>query len=149
MRYDQSMHWQHGEYSLTDETARIDLAAVVSLLRTTYWAAERPVEVTARSLRHSLSFGLFRGSEQVGFARIVTDRATVGYLCDVVIAPAHQRKGLGKWLLTCILEHPELKGCRIDLFTRDAQEFYRAFGFGPHRYTNMVRYPAGAPGGSA
>jgi GNAT superfamily N-acetyltransferase len=135
------MEWQRDDYSLTDETSRLDLAAVVALLRTTYWAAERPVEATERSLGHSLNFGLFHGAEQVGFARVITDRATVGYLCDVVIAEAHRGKGVGKWLIICILEHPELKGCRIDLFTKDAQEFYRAFGFGPHRYTNMVRYP--------
>lgn len=135
------MRWQHGEYSLTDELPHLDLNAIVALLRSTYWAAERPVEVTERSLRHSLNFGLFHGGEQIGFARVVTDRATVGYLCDVVIADAHRGQGIGKWLLTRILEHPELKGCPVDLFTRDAQEFYRAFGFGPHRYTSMVRYP--------
>lgn len=136
------MQWQQGDYTLTDETTRLDLAAVATLLRSTYWAADRSAETIARSLRHSLNFGLFHGAKQIGFARIVTDRATVGYLCDVVIADAHRGHGLGKWLLTRILEHPELKGCRIDLFTRDAQEFYRAFGFGPHKYTNMVRYPA-------
>ncbi|MEQ2008077.1 MAG: GNAT family N-acetyltransferase [Limisphaerales bacterium] len=135
------MEWQRDAYTLTDETARLDLAGVVALLRNTYWAAERPVEITERSLRHSLAFGLFHAAEQVGFARVVTDRATVGYLCDVVIADAHRGKGIGKWVLACILEHPELRGCRIDLFTKDAQEFYRAFGFGPHKYTNMVRYP--------
>ena len=80
------MEWQLEAYTLTDETARLDLATVVTLLRSTYWAAERPVEVTERSLRHSLNFGLFHGSQQVGFARVVTDRATVAYLCDVVIA---------------------------------------------------------------
>lgn len=135
------MQWQQGEHTLTDETAHLDLAAVVALLRSTYWAAERPAEVTERSLRHSLNFGLFHGAEQIGFARVVTDRATVGYLCDVVIAEGHRGQGLGKWLLTCILEHPKLRGCRIDLFTKDAQEFYRAFGFGPHKYTSLVRYP--------
>lgn len=135
------MQWQRDDYSLTDETSRLDLAAVVTLLRSTYWASERPVEITERSLRHSLNFGLFQGAEQVGFARVVTDRATVGYLCDVVIADQHRGKGVGKWLIACILEHPELRGCRIDLFTKDAQEFYRDFGFGPHKYTNMVRYP--------
>lgn len=135
------MHWQRDAYTLTDEAQRLDLAAVVAMLRNTYWAAERPAEVTAKSIQHSLNFGLFFGTEQVGFARVVTDHATVGYLCDVVIADAHRGKGIGKWVLTCILEHPELRGCRIDLFTKDAQEFYRAFGFGPHKYTNMVRYP--------
>ena len=135
------MEWQREAYTLTDETPRLNLAAVVALLRSTYWAAERPAEVTERSLQHSLNFGLFHGTDQVGFARVVTDRATIGYLCDVVIADGHRGKGVGKWLLTCILEHSELRGCRIDLFTKDAQEFYRAFGFGPHKYTNMVRYP--------
>lgn len=135
------MHWQHGDFSLTDETQRLDLAAVTALLRSTYWAADRSPETIERSLCHSLNFGLFHGAKQVGFARVVTDRATVGYLCDVVIADAHRGQGIGKWLLTCILEHPELRGCRIDLFTKDAQEFYRTFGFGPHKYTNMVRYP--------
>ena len=89
------MQWQQGEHTLTDETARLDLAAVVALLRSTYWAAERPAEVTERSLRHSLNFGLFHGAEQIGFARVVTDCATVGYLCDVVIAEGHRGHGLG------------------------------------------------------
>ena len=135
------MHWQHGDYSLTDETTRLELAVVIALLRATYWAADRSSETIECSLRHSLNFGLFHGGEQIGFARVVTDRATVGYLCDVVIAEGHRGQGLGKWLLNSILKHPELRGCRIDLFTKDAQEFYAAFGFGPHRYTNMVRYP--------
>ncbi len=135
------MHWQHGGYSLTDETQRLDLAVITTLLRATYWAADRSPETIARSLRHSLNFGLFQGAKQIGFARVVTDRATVGYLCDVVIAEGHRGQGLGKWLLPCILEHPELCGCRIDLFTQDAQAFYAAFGFGPHKFTNMVRYP--------
>lgn len=135
------MEWQRDGYFLTDEHARLDLATVTALLRATYWAADRSPETIERSLRHSLNFGLFHGAEQVGFARVVTDRATVGYLCDVVIADGQRGRGLGKWLLTCILEHPELRGCRIDLFTKDAQEFYRAFGFGAHKYTNMVRYP--------
>ena len=116
--------------------------AVEALLRDTYWAADRPRSVLERSVQNSLCFGLFHEGVQVGFGRVVTDFATVAYLCDVVIANGHRGRGVGKWMLTCILEHPQLKGCRIDLFTKDAQEFYRRFGFGPHRYTNMVRYPA-------
>jgi ribosomal protein S18 acetylase RimI-like enzyme len=135
------MDWANDNYTLTDELARLDLDATCALLHSTYWAEERPREVIEKSLRHSLNFGLFHGGKQVGFARVVTDRTTVGYLCDVVIAAAHQRQGAGKWMLQCILEHPELRDCRIDLFTKDAQEFYRKFGFGQHRFTNMVRYP--------
>lgn len=135
------MRWEFTGYELTDEAARQDLDAVTALLKSTYWAADRPQSVVERSMRNSLCFGLFHEAVQVGFARVVTDFATVGYLCDVVIADDHRGKGVGKWMLNCILEHPQLKGCRIDLFTKDAQEFYRGFGFGPHRYTNMVRYP--------
>ena len=94
-----------------------------------------------------MPFGLFHASRQIGFARVVSDRATVGYLCDVIIAPEHRGGGLGKWMLKTILEHPELKTCRIDLFTRDAQEFYRQFGFAPHKFTNLVRYPTDYAGG--
>ena len=72
---------------------------------------------------------------------MVTDAATVGYLCDFVIGKDHRGLGIGQWILTQILGHPDLSGCRIDLFTRDAQEFYKPFGFGPHRFTSMVRYP--------
>jgi GNAT superfamily N-acetyltransferase len=135
------MHWEFNSYELTDEAARLDLDAVAALLRDTYWAADRPRSVLERSVQNSLCFGLFHEGGQVGFGRVVTDFATVAYLCDVVIADGHRGKGVGKWMLTCILEHPQLQGCRVDLFTKDAQEFYRGFGFGPHRYTNMVRYP--------
>ena len=135
------MRWKFTGYELTDEAARLDLDAVTALLKSTYWAADRSRSVMERSVQNSLCFGLFHESVQVGFARVVTDFATVGYLCDVVIADGHRGKGVGKLMLNCILEHPQLKGCRIDLFTKDAQEFYRGLGFGPHRYTNMVRYP--------
>lgn len=135
------MLWEFTGYELTDEAVQLDLDAVTALLRSTYWAADRPRNVMERGMQNSLCFGLFHEAVQIGFARVVTDFATVGYLCDVVIADGHRGKGVGKWMLNCILEHPQLKGCRIDLFTKDAQEFYRGFGFGPHRYTNMVRYP--------
>lgn len=141
------MDWQFNEYVLTDATERMDLDAICGLLHSTYWASNRSREVIEKTLRHSLNFGLFRGERQIGFARVVSDRATVGYLCDVVIADGHRGGGLGKWMLEVILEHPELKTCRIDLFTKDAQEFYARFGFGPHPFTNLVRYPAEYAGG--
>jgi GNAT superfamily N-acetyltransferase len=143
------MQWQHDDYLLVDETSRMDLDAITAMLRTTYWAASRTREVIAKTIQHSLTFGLFHAGRQVGFARVVTDRATVGYLCDVIIAPEHRGHGLGKWILQIILEHPDLQGCRIDLFTKDAQEFYRQFGFGPHPFTNLVRYPPNYTGGGA
>jgi GNAT superfamily N-acetyltransferase len=137
------MEWHRGEYTISDDQKRLDLDAVCRLVWGTYWAADRGQDAVLRSLQNSLSFGIYRGADQVGVARVVTDRATVGYVCDVVISDAHRGHGLGKWLLACIIEHPDLANCRLDLFTRDAQDFYRSFGFGPHRYTSMVRYPDG------
>ena len=141
------MIWLRDEYSLVDDREKLDLDAITALLHATYWAANRPREVIARTIEHSLTFGLFWRGKQVGFARVVTDYATVGYLCDVVIAPEHRGNGLGSWVLETLLNHPHLRTCRIDLFTKDAQEFYRAFGFGPHKYTNLVRYPPDYAGG--
>lgn len=141
------MRWDQDEYSIVDETAAMDIDAVTALLQATYWAAQRSRETIVTTLRHSLSFGVFHRGKQIGFARVVTDHATVGYLCDVVVDPAHRGCGLGKWLLQTILNHPELRTCRIDLFTKDAQEFYRQFGFGPHKFTNLVRYPPDYAGG--
>jgi len=142
------MEWHHDGYCLTDDRARVDLDAVYALLQTTYWAARRTREIIAKSVRHSLNFSLTRDGVLVGFARVATDYATHGYLCDVVIAEEHRGKGLGTWMVGRVLEHPYLNGCRIDLFTRDAQEFYRSLGFGTHKDECMVRYPPGYAGGS-
>ena len=139
------MEWQRDSYTISDDPKRLDLDATCRLVWGTYWAANRGRGAIARSIRNSLCFGVYKGTEQVGLARVVTDKATVGYICDVIISEAHRGRGLGKWLLTCILEHPDLQECRLDLFTRDAQELYRSFGFGPHRYTSMVRYPPDRP----
>lgn len=142
------MEWRKDEYLISDDQARLDLGGICRLIWGTYWAADRAKEAIARSVENSLCFGIYHGKEQVGLARVVTDKATVGYLCDVVISDAHRGHGLGKWLMECILSHPDLQECRLDLFTRDAQEFYRAFGFGPHRFTSMVRYPPGREPGA-
>jgi GNAT superfamily N-acetyltransferase len=135
------MNWNNGDYSLTDDLSRLDLDAVCALLQSTYWAAERKRATTEKCIRHSLNFSLFHEGRQIGFARVVTDYATFSYLCDVVIAPGHRRKGIGKWMLQCILEHRELVTTRMSLYTKDAQEFYRQFGFQPHKYECLVRYP--------
>lgn len=136
------MEWTRDEFTLTDDADRIDFAELCSLLWGTYWAEARGREVIERSVRRSLSFALLHGGKLAGFARVVTDAATVGYLCDFVVGKDCRGLGLGQWMLARILDHPDLRGCRLDLFTRDAQEFYRPFGFGPHRFTSMVRYPS-------
>ena len=142
------MDWHQGEYTITDDNTRVDLRAICSLLSGTYWASHRAPAVIERSVRQSLCFSVFHGTTQVGLTRVVTDYATIGYVCDVILDEAHRGRGLGKWMMEVIVNHPGLQGCRLDLFTADAQEFYRSFGFGPHRFTSMVRYPPDYAGGS-
>jgi len=142
------MQWRHDSLTLDDDPARLDLDRVRSLLRQTYWAADRSRETIESSLRHSLNFGLYDPAQLIGFARVITDFATHAYLCDVVIDAEHRGGGLGTWLMECILNHPRLGTCRMDLFTKDAQGFYRGLGFAPHRFTCLVRYPENYSGGS-
>ena len=99
-------------------------------LKESYWAAGVPEDFVRRSIKNSLCFGVYRDAEQVGFARVITDRATFAYLADVFVLEEHQRRGIGKWLVETILSHPDLQGLRRwMLATRDAHELYRSYGF--------------------
>lgn len=124
--------WQRGEYTISTDPARIDLDAVHAYLSQSYWATGISRELVARCIAGSVAFGIFRGREQVGLARVITDRATFGYLADVYVLEAHRGKGLSKWLMEVILSHPELQGFRRwMLATRDAHGLYAQFGFVP------------------
>ena len=129
LRYDSRMEWTNGAYTLTDDRARVDLDAVCSLLQSTYWANDRPREVIAKSIQHSVCFTLLHEGRQIGFARGVTDHATFTWIADVIVGPEHQGRGLGKWMMQCLLAHPELQTISHHLCTRDAHEFYEPFGF--------------------
>jgi len=121
---------RNGEFTLSSDLARLDLAMVRRFLAESYWARQRPPDLVEKSLRHSLCFGVYRGSEQVGFARAVTDYATFAYLADVFILEPYRRRGLARWLVSSILEHPELTGLRRwMLVTQDAQSLYLQCGF--------------------
>ncbi|MGB0578870.1 MAG: GNAT family N-acetyltransferase [Limisphaerales bacterium] len=135
------MEWTKGEFVVTDEQDRMDKQRIGELLRTTYWASERTQPVVDKCVSTSMNFALFQRERMIGYARVVTDVATQGYLCDVVMEEPLRGQGLGSWLLECVLSHPELATCRIDLVTDDAHEFYRKYGFGSHRYDFLVRYP--------
>jgi ribosomal protein S18 acetylase RimI-like enzyme len=131
-----------GDCTLTSDRRRLSVDAALALLQTTYWARQMPRDTLARAMDHSLCFGVLRGSELVGFGRVVTDRATFAYLTDVVIAPDARGRGLGRWMTTGILSHPDLQGLRrVSLLTRDSQDFYRALGFseGSGQLTYMER----------
>ncbi len=100
------------------------------LSKESYWAQGISKEILKRVIENSECFGIYYGKEQVGFARVVTDKATFGYLGDVFVLEPHRGKGLSKNLMAFILKHPELQGFRRwMLLTRDAQELYSKFGF--------------------
>jgi GNAT superfamily N-acetyltransferase len=116
--------------SISTDKSKLDLAVIHEFLSRSYWAAGIPLEVVKKSIEHSLCFGLYYGSEQVGFARVISDFATFAYLADVFILEAHRGRGLAKRLMGEIMSHPELQGLRkFSLSTKDAHDLYRQFGF--------------------
>lgn len=121
------------EYTVSDDKTKLDLAVIHDYLsREAYWSQNIPIELVQRSIDNSLCFGVYRADRQVGFARVVTDLATFGYLADVFILPEHRGKGLSKKLVAFIMAYPALQGLRrIMLVTRDAHGLYERFGFKP------------------
>ena len=124
--------WHRVPYTISTDKTRIDLETVLGFLATTYWAAERPPERTLRGIEHSLCFGAYHGDQQVGFARVTTDYATITYIGDVFVLESFRGQGLARWLIECIVAHPELQGIkRFLLTTHDAQGLYAQVGFMP------------------
>jgi GNAT superfamily N-acetyltransferase len=124
--------WRQGEYLVTTDPARMDLDVIHGFLSASYWAAGIPRETVTRSIAHSLPFGLFAGARQIGFARVVTDRATYAYIADVFVLEEFRHRGLARWLMQVILDHPDLQGLRRwSLATRDAHALYASVGFTP------------------
>jgi GNAT superfamily N-acetyltransferase len=105
---------------------------VCDFLATTYWGKDVPRKTTERSIANSLCFGVYEEGKQIAFARVVTDKAILGYLSDVFVLPEHRGKGISKALMASILEHPDVRDLQVFLLrTRDAHRLYSMFGFGP------------------
>ena len=120
--------------TVDDDPAKLDMDMIHGFLARTYWSPDIPRAVLERALANSLCFGVYEDGRQVGFARVVTDRATFAYLADVFVLESHRRRGLSKRLVAEILGHPSLQGLRRWLLvTRDAQGLYGQFGFTPLR----------------
>jgi GNAT superfamily N-acetyltransferase len=139
------MEYQRGEFVISTDRERLNLDAVHGFLTNCYWAKGIPREVVVRSIQHALCYGVYEdGGAQVGFARVVSDFATVAYVGDVFVLETHRGRGLGKWLMQCITQHPALQGLRRwILTTRDAHGLYSQFGFtpvkAPERYMELHR----------
>jgi GNAT superfamily N-acetyltransferase len=136
------MNWKHPtdqRYLITDDRAPLDFDWIERMLRTSYWAADRPRDVIERSWRSpaSIPFSLWDGDRMIGMARAVTDRETFAWICDVMIDPDYRARGLGQFLMRCVVNHPEIRHMRQLLGTRTAHTFYEKFGF--ERAPNAMR----------
>ena len=140
---------------ISTDVARLDVEALHAFLSQSYWSPGLPRAVFERALANSLCFGAYEAQKQVGFARVVTDRATFAWLCDVFVVESHRRRGIADALLLAIKSHPELQGLRRwSLATRDMHARYRRHGFLPLadparameiRRPNVYQEAGGAP----
>lgn len=136
------MEWSRNEFVINDDPASVDVDFVESMLRTSYWAPRRERSVIESTLHTSVPFSAFHGDRQVGFARVVSDNLTFAWIADVIVDPDYRGKGIGKWLMECIMEHPAVAMTSQQLLrTDDAHEFYAQFGF------NVSECMARKPGG--
>lgn len=128
-------------YRISTEKNRLSLDAICGLLRQSYWANQRSIAVISKCIENSICFGIYHETGQVGFARIVTDYATMFWLADVIIDEKHRGKGLGKELVRSVLETEEIQGLNGILMTSDAHGLYEPFGFVRVPDNGMVRRP--------
>jgi GNAT superfamily N-acetyltransferase len=136
--------WAKGEFEISTDPARVDVRTVHEFLTHSYWARGIPLETVQRSIANSLCFGIYHATGQVGFARVISDRATFCYLADVFVVELYRGRGLSKWLMECIMGHPDLQGVRRwMLATQDAHGLYRQYGFtelkAPKRWMEIHR----------
>lgn len=123
---------RHGEFIVTTDPARLDIAFIHSYLTRSYWSEGISRDIVERGIANSLCFGVYESDQQVGFARVITDYATFAYLADVFIIESHRGKGLSKFLMECIINDPRLQGFRRWILgTRDAHGLYAQYGFKP------------------
>lgn len=121
-----------GSYSISTDPSRLDFSVIHGYLTRSYWSPGVSREIVERAARGSLCFGIYHGDEQVGYARVITDGVTFGYVADVFVLEAHRGQGLSKWLMECISTHPGLQGFRRwMLATADAHGLYEKYGFRP------------------
>ncbi|MGH9873536.1 MAG: GNAT family N-acetyltransferase [Pyrinomonadaceae bacterium] len=136
--------WERGDYLISTDRSRLDVELIHEFIsKTSYWGQGRSLEVVQRSLDNSLNFGLYKNTEQLGFARVVTDYATFAWIADVFVLPEHRGQGLSKWLMEVMLSHPRLQGFRRwVLATKDAHSLYERYGFIPlHRPERWMERP--------
>ncbi len=124
------MEFKKDNYVISTDPVRLDIKTIHNYLTRSYWSKGIPFEIVKKTIENSFCFGVYDETSQIGFARVISDFVTFGYLADVFILEEHQGKGLGIWLIECILNHPDLQGFRKWLLvTKDAHRLYEKFGF--------------------
>jgi GNAT superfamily N-acetyltransferase len=132
-------------FTFSSDRTKVDIGYVHRIASTQlYWAKGIPYDTVKRSVENSLCFGIYTETQQIGFARLVTDYATFGYLADVFVDEQYRGKGLSKTLMEFIFSIDELKGFRrMVLVTRDAHTLYERYGFAqlktPDTYMELHR----------
>jgi GNAT superfamily N-acetyltransferase len=116
-------------FSIYDDLEHVNLSKVKELLSISYWASDRTLDTIEKSVKHSECFSLYEDETQIGFARVVTDYSTFGYIADVIVAPNYRGQGLGKWLVETVENDPRWKGKFLLLATDDAHSLYQKHGF--------------------
>ncbi|OCT11512.1 GCN5 family acetyltransferase [Paenibacillus pectinilyticus] len=129
------------QFVISDDKGRLDVDTIKVFLSRSYWANKRPEERTLRSIENSICYGVYEGSKQVGYARIITDHATMYYLCDVFIDEDYRGMGIGKKLMESLTTSDELKDLMGLLGTKDAHELYKQYDFEPDAERFMRRVP--------
>jgi GNAT superfamily N-acetyltransferase len=125
------MRWTKDEFAVVDNQALIDVDAVHGFLHEAHWAKGRSKMVVQLAMERSLSFGLLHRDRTIGFVRVITDFAVIGIVEDVYVLPEFQGRGLGRWMMECVLSHPAIAGLELILKSREARGFYEGLGFNP------------------
>jgi GNAT superfamily N-acetyltransferase len=135
------MEVKKGQFTISDDKTLLSYDLIFELLSKTYWAHNRSLETIVLTIDNSHCYGMYYNEEQIGFARVVSDFATVFWLGDVVVSELYRGKGLGKWFIDTIINSPELSHLSGILATEDAQQLYARFGFKsePERLMRLVR----------
>ncbi len=129
------MEFSNGEFTISTDKERLDIDVIHEFLSTSYWAKNRTCEQTVKGIENSICFGLYHGDKQIGFTRVITDRATFAYIGDVFVLKAYRGRILSKWLMETVIAHPDLQGMRRWLLaTKDAHGLYEKYGFEPLKY---------------
>ncbi len=123
------MNWQKQNFNISSEKQRVDVDALHGMLRQSYWAKDRSREDVEKTIANSICFSLFKDEKQIGFARVLTDCVAYAVILDMIIREDFRGQGLGKWLMGCIIEHPDVTPLRQVLWTSDADSFYKKLGF--------------------